>query len=985
MNRRLLKVRLATSVFIAIMVFGYIPQAVWAGQVLQQDEPLFRDPLETYDIDPVYIFYDPGSELLRTIAENVHEVLAFRLDNIEMRPIKSWDVLEHELREEPWIAVYALRSHLKGVQFADANVTWATFYGLLSNHRMTQHIVGMGNTLGMEPFLAESDSNIRTSEAEQVDGLLLAFFDMWSLHEAVATKSHVSKDYENAAGDLRTIALQIYADNFNMFFKRSIEPINPVGEFDEEDRDRRTEEMWDRHAPTIEPAFYQMDDNGSLIELEEEELPADFSPAIKISTAEEVASSDYILGEIPLLSALRGPIGEIIDVLLSVLGDSGSTVISIPTDLIETIKGLFEVLEPIIGIVKDFDLESPLKSIVQAIANEFPFMAEFKDYLNVILKALFNFRGDIESIVGIIGELVSAILPDSVPQLVKDFINQILGAESGLVDIISNIVSEGKGVFDAIFSFFTKNTLRTFLNKTLTAGLGMTEIPAATLLTRVVSFVEGIVDYITGKDFVKFIETVGTDLLGSILSVTGMEDAVDKIMSIVKMGMSAFDLLDEFDTTSFLQFGIDMLEEIIGPSNIPGGAQELAQQMLGVVKSFQEGAFSDINGFRTQISDILNSATTGVTQAIKDVVRDAMTMLTGFFNGAFDKNSLPDLFEIAADLVNEVIGGGGAAQVIDALNSLVKPVMGFIALVSDSNALKEMISKTVNNFASELGDIPTLIKTVIEYLDVEDAIPFSYNGDVLTTAGEIINGILMMIQGIKGQSFQGIMQSVLMAAGSLIGSLPAFDDVPIDAFLKLLQSFFPDAFGISKEDMPSSMEVISEILDYAEGLLGSGFTEEMLEDTLEFFMDIKDIFTGGVKWLLGKVFDWLSGLLNPVLEDIENTIEGLFEGLDDLLGFSGEFPIGLGDWSLFTLEYALGIKANFAIDLNPIFDMIVSMIFDAREVFSMDNIGDFFKTIFSFFEISPQFYAELGIGGFDTEKNALMKTMLTTLGLKLSF
>ncbi|MFX1330380.1 MAG: hypothetical protein ACFE9W_02390 [Promethearchaeota archaeon] len=428
------------------------------------------------------------------------------------------------------------------------------------------------------------------------------------------------------------------------------------------------------------------------------------------------------------------------------------------------------------------------------------------------------------------------------------------------------------------------------------------------------------------------------------------------------------------------------MNEIIGPSNIPGGAEDLAQQIMGVVKSFQEGSFSDINGFKSQISSILDSETSGVAQAIKDVITDTMAMLTGFFNEGFDKNQLPDLFEIAADLINEVIGGGDAAQVIDAINNAVKPVMGLIALVSDSDALKNMVSKTVSNFVSELGDAPTMIKNVLSYLDVENIISgVPGSDDVLDTAGQIVGGIITMIQGIKGQSFQGIMQAVLMAAGSLVGSLPAFDDVPIDAFLKLLQSFFPDAFGLSKDDLPSTNEIISDIMDYAEGLLGPGFDEAMLQDTLEFFMDIKDIFTNGVKWLLGKVFDWLSGLLNPVLEDIEDTIEGLFAGLDDLLGFSGSFPIGLGDWSLFTLEYSLGIRANFAIDLNPIFDMIVSMIFDAREVFSTDNIGDFFKTIFSFFEISPQFYAELGIGGFDTEKNQLMKTMLTTLGLKLSF
>ncbi|MGY5876101.1 MAG: hypothetical protein RTU30_10170 [Candidatus Thorarchaeota archaeon] len=994
MNDRLMKIRLLSVAFIAVMLIGVLPQAVWAGQMLQEREEIFPNPYKKYELDWVYIFYDPNDELMTTIGENLNEIISFKLEHVTMVPVRSFSTLEYWLMDEPWVAMYALSSNLEGVLFPDRNMTWRQFYQDLGLHKSTQHIVGMGNTLTLDKHLAEDDINVHSAEAEQMDGMLLMYYDLWTLYETLETRAHESRDYEKASEAIRDIAIKIYADNFNSFFERTVEPINPVGELDEDALNKRTALMFEEHAATIEPAFYEMDEEGELVEVLEEELPEDFSPAIKISTAEEVSADDYVLGDIPLFSALRGPIGDIIDVLLSVLGDSGSTVISIPTDLIDTIKNVFSVLEPIIGIVKDFDVESPLKSIVQAIANEFPFMAEFKDYLNIILKALFNFRGDLESILGIVGELLTALLPDSVPDIVKTFIGQILGTENGLWDLISDVVDDGKGVFDSIFSFFTKNTLQSFLNKTLAATLGLTGGQVSTLLPRIVSFVESTIDFLTTKDFMKFIEKIGTDLLGSILSVSGLDDAVDKVMSIVRIGLSAFDLLDEFDTTTFLTFVVEMLKEIVGEANIPGGAQDLANQISGVVKSFQEGAFSDINGFKSQISGILDSATSGITTAIKDVIRDAMTMVTGFFNGAFDKSQLPDLFEVAAGLINEVIGGPDATQVINALDNVVKGVMSLIAMVSDSDALKNMISKTVDNFMSEIGDIPTLIKNVLNYLDVEDVFgglpshtALSADGvdEILETAGEIVGGIINMIQGIKGQSFQGIMQAVLMAAGSLIGSFPAFDNVPIDAFLKLLQSFFPDAFGISKEDLPSTTETINEILGYAAGLLGVGFDENMLKDTLSFFMDIKDIFTNGVKWLLGKVFDWLSGLLNPVLEDLENTIEGLFSGLDDLLGFSGSFPIGLGDWSLFDLEYALGIRANFAIDLNPIFDMIVSMIFDAREVFSMDNVGDFFKTIFSFFEISPQFYAELGIGGFDTEKNPLMKTLLETLGLKLSF
>ncbi|MGY5881930.1 MAG: hypothetical protein RTV31_16910, partial [Candidatus Thorarchaeota archaeon] len=175
MNRKLLRVKLVSLVIVTIMLVGFIPQAVWAGEVITQEEPLYRNPLAKYDVDAVYIFYDPNNKLLKSIAENVHEVLDFRLENIEMIRVMNLKDLEIKLMDEPWIAIYALSSNLEGVQFLDKNVTWTGFYDLLSTHDSTQHIVGMGNTQSLDLFIAESETNIRTSQAEQVDGLLLAF------------------------------------------------------------------------------------------------------------------------------------------------------------------------------------------------------------------------------------------------------------------------------------------------------------------------------------------------------------------------------------------------------------------------------------------------------------------------------------------------------------------------------------------------------------------------------------------------------------------------------------------------------------------------------------------------------------------------------------------------------------------------------------------------------------------------------------------
>ncbi|MHA1929059.1 MAG: hypothetical protein ACTSV2_10845, partial [Candidatus Thorarchaeota archaeon] len=66
-------------------------------------------------------------------------------------------------------------------------------------------------------------------------------------------------------------------------------------------------------------------------------------------------------------------------------------------------------------------------------------------------------------------------------------------------------------------------------------------------------------------------------------------------------------------------------------------------------------------------------------------------------------------------------------------------------------------------------------------------------------------------------------------------------------------------------------------------------------------------------------------------------------------------------------------------------DFIKGILFEGRSPFSLNSAADFFSLIFSFFEISPQFYANLGVSGFDSSKNPFMAFLLEALGVELSF
>jgi hypothetical protein len=993
-NRRLVKIQIVSIAFVALMLLGMVPQAVMAGEVMNQEEELIPKPFTGYDLDNIYIFYDPTDEIMSAVAEGIQEIASFRISQILMVPVTEVSLMEYWLDDDPWVAIYTLDSGLEGVRFPDRNITWSDFYKILNQHRSTQHVVAMGNTLSFDKLLSSEDAMFHHSQSEQTDGVILILYGVYGLMQMCKQRAAIDDDYKGAADDLEQMVLKVYADNFNDLFKRTVEPITPVGEMDPLAAEKRKAEMWARHPGSATPAAYHKAEDGSLEQIPVDELPEDFSPLVKLTSLSEVGSSDFILGDLPLFSGLRGSIGEIIDVLLDVLMSAGKTVLSIPEDALGSLKEVFEMIKPIIGIVEDFDAESPLKSLISGLVKEFPFPEDLKIYLEPILKALFELRGGLDSIVDVIKELVNGLLPALIPQDILDWLDTILDFGGELWDLIEDVIGGGGGAFNKILSFVTNNVLTGLLNKTLTASLGIPIGTITDLVNKTVTVISSVVNYLSSFDFNQFIKDVGNKLLQAgfnLLTDAVGQDTIDRIMALLEAGLSAVDLIDDYDEESLVELVATLAEEFFGAS-ITGSAEELSRQMMQVVKTFQEDGLSSLSQFEDDIETIIDDLTSGLDEDVKAVVLDAVTLIAGFFNDGFDDASIPDLFDVIEGAVNLLPAESAkyttadAAEIMGVINGAVKPILGIIAQITDAESLKKMVSSTLSAFTSEIGNIPDLISTVIQFLDDGDILSGAPDlQNVLDTFGQITNGVIAVINGVRGQTFEGIMQSLLMAVGSIVGLFPSLDDVPIDAFLSLLQSFFPDAFGLSLEDLPSTSQVISEILGYASGLLEGIIDSDLLETILSFLLDIKGVFTDGLSWLLGKAFDWLTGLLTPLLEDLENTLNGLFGGLSDLLGYDGSLPIGLGDWSLFELTFDLGISANFHINPDPFFEWIKGILFEGRNPFTLSGVGEFFKIVFSFFEISPQFYANLGVEGFDTSKNPFMATMLAFLGVDLAF
>ena len=201
------------------------------------------------------------------------------------------------------------------------------------------------------------------------------------------------------------------------------------------------------------------------------------------------------------------------------------------------------------------------------------------------------------------------INPAIIPQDVLNFLDVVLDLGSGLWDLISDIIADGKGVFDTVLSFLVNNVLKSLLNKTLVATLGLDAGSIGDLLTRGITFIESVVNYLASFNFKQFIKDVGEKLLQAglgLLTDTVGEGIISKMMSLLEIGMSVVDLIDNFDVESLITLVTRVAEEFLG-GEIAGTAENLARKLMEIVQNFAENGLPDLNDFRSQIEAVLNN------------------------------------------------------------------------------------------------------------------------------------------------------------------------------------------------------------------------------------------------------------------------------------------------------------------------------------------------------------------------------------------
>jgi hypothetical protein len=128
------------------------------------------------------------------------------------------------------------------------------------------------------------------------------------------------------------------------------------------------------------------------------------------------------------------------------------------------------------------------------------------------------------------------------------------------------------------------------------------------------------------------------------------------------------------------------------------------------------------------------------------------------------------MFDIIEDILvqfGSAAEGKSLAQTTDlstAVESALKRIVGIIASIDDNDDLRRLVSRTTSNFDSELGSLSDMISDSILYLDLEGVLDGATSlSSALASFGNIVEGILSIVGSVRGQSFEGIMNTLLVA------------------------------------------------------------------------------------------------------------------------------------------------------------------------------------------------------------------------------
>lgn len=946
-----------------------------------------KKPMASYRFkESILIVYSSTSSLVSETANKLYHSLRLIYLSTELKSISSVSDLKRQYsRENVWIVIYVFNTTLKGIYVGEEFVEWKNFANILTNGKNLKHILAMGNTKGLHSYI-KTARNVYFGGVEQIDAELLFLYAAWTVAEILDT---TGGKFENAGLELRYLSIKYFGENFNDLLERTIIPKAPLGEEDRPAKMERYQKILERFQKDfrkvgiLPPENYTTNDlfNNSL-KVSVDRVPP---PRVEIKFRDKVdPEEELIISEIPLKSGLDGPIATVLDLLMTVLisRDKGvGDVLTISTELARCVKEIFDSIKIILGFIEG-DTASALKELFNLMKDQFPFMEDYKKYFDLFVSAIYVLRGDLSEILNFVSQIIELVFPETsdIIDNLKNILNELLDVDEEFY----NRIKSSDSVFKEILSWFSEKISEGVIEKFLSQTLGLTGTEIEESISKIVSTFNTVVNFLSTFNVTSLLTNICEKVIQiafNIFNGAGDREILEKATMVINLGMVVLG----YSSQSLKESLVTFLGELIGESNFKDdfeGIKDTVQEILKTIDDAIKNEKENINEFKAQIRTIIEEALTSstvVSENMKSLVVDSITLIAGVLNDKFTKSELPTLIPIIVNIIRE-LKPGVSSEITEKVGKIVETAVAIIGFVRDDEKLKQMVSRTVEEFVSRYVSPEDLIKNAVEFIlsEILDESKFNQIKSKILIISEIGGSVYKIIESFKDDPLQGIMLTFLEGASfSLLKHY--YSEIDLGNYTKILQVLFPRAVGLEK--VPTPEEALKIILN----LLGdvSESIKDAVEQVLGFVFSIRDIFTDGFKWIFNTVMGWLLGKVEELINDLTGKITNKIGGLGTIL-YDGGFGLGLmgGESFLgFGIDIRLALDLGIGFDKEAFVNLLSEMIFGGYD-WDKGSLGDIFKRLFSFFQFIPVFKAELGINGFGAVQEFL-NHLLESIGMEL--
>ncbi|MFW9817531.1 MAG: hypothetical protein ACFFEW_16540, partial [Candidatus Thorarchaeota archaeon] len=304
---------------IMILVSSSMFFPVSAASVPEQPETM-----KEQNVRPVlvHIYYDSSVEKTTSMIPYTREALvenSILVESFDVENILQLEVYLNGMR--PDYAVYYFESSQEGVEIRGDFVTWERLADSIGHHPYIKHIFGMGSAYVIKDYLGDAP-NLFTDDSDVLDISLGRLFAIWTIADTLSSTN--TETWRETGEDLRETALRDFSDNINEYFSKGIIPEEYTGE--------RVPK------PITDP---NLTDSWIVEEKQQDDEGRELSPLMRLGIPAEVGEDYIALKEMSIESGIGGPIGWLIDTVLSSLIDLGFQDLAIHQDAAEEINQHF--------------------------------------------------------------------------------------------------------------------------------------------------------------------------------------------------------------------------------------------------------------------------------------------------------------------------------------------------------------------------------------------------------------------------------------------------------------------------------------------------------------------------------------------------------------------------------------------------------------------------------------------------------------------